>query len=285
MQLRSFGTPAARRLQSAFGYLKRIANGFSQHHCSVMACACSYCALLSVVPLLAVGISLFGFVLGNQLQVVDHAVGTIRNFVPIQPVFLKETLERAVHYRGTAGLLGGIGLVYGAHQTFMVMQPAMNLVWGVRENRKWWRRRVLAVTAAVVTLALLGADVGFTAMAAFELHSGFLSLRLAPISRVAFALLPLLTTTLLFSWLYSEIPSCQVSGEAAFRGAATASVLWELTKIGFAFFVAKYAGFESIYGPLSGLVILVIWVYYSMVILLLGVEVSADFQSRHKELE
>ncbi len=248
-----------------------------------MACACSYCALLSVVPLLAVGIAAFGFVLGNQYQVVNHAVGTIRNFVPIQPVFLKETLERAVHYRGTAGIVGGIGLVYGAHQTFMVMQPAMNLVWGVRETRQWWRRRILAITAAVVTLALLGADVAFTAMAAFELHSGFLSLKLAPVTRMVFAVFPVLTTTLLFSWLYREIPSCKVSAAAAVRGAAAASVGWEITKIAFAFFVAKYAGFESIYGPLSGLVILVVWVYYSMVILLLGVEVSADFQSRHKE--
>ncbi len=271
--------------RALYGFVRRIAHRFSQHHCSVMACACSYCALLSIVPLLAVGIAVFGFLLGNQAQVVDHAVATIRNFVPIQPVFLKETLERAVHYRGAAGIVGGLGLVYGAHQTFMVMQPAMNLVWSVKESRKWWRRRILAVAAAIVTLALLGGDVAFTAIAAYEVQSGLFSVKIAPLTQITFAVLPILTTTLLFSWLYSEIPSCEVTARAAIRGAIAAAVLWELTKLGFAFFVAKYAGFESIYGPLSGLVILVLWVYYSMVILLLGAEVAADYESQHEGIK
>jgi membrane protein len=87
----------------------------------------------------------------------------------------------------------------------------------------------------------------------------------------------MLVTTLLFALLYQYLPARHVPWKAAFLGAGVAALLWQVTKIGFAFYLAYVHSYDRLYGPLAGLVILVIWTYYSMSILLLGAEIAADY--------
>jgi membrane protein len=90
-------------------------------------------------------------------------------------------------------------------------------------------------------------------------------------------------TVLLFATLYRALPNCEVSARATLLGAVVAASLWELTKHLFAWYVIRFPSYDRLYGPLSSLVILLIWIYYSVSILFLGAEMAADYDKKRPQ--
>ena len=89
----------------------------------------------------------------------------------------------------------------------------------------------------------------------------------------------MLVITLLFVLLYQFLPARAVPWRSALTGAIVAALLWELTKIGFSYFLLHANSYNRLYGSLGSLVALVVWAYYSMAILLLGAEIAADHEA------
>src|SRR4051812_47103722 len=63
-------------------FTRRLTDAFSTHQCSLMACACAYCTLLSLVPLLVIGISVLGFVLGGNEKTLREVQVALRGYAP-----------------------------------------------------------------------------------------------------------------------------------------------------------------------------------------------------------
>jgi membrane protein len=250
-----------------------------------MACACAYCATLSLIPLLVVGIAVFGYILGSSASVLDQVLRAAEGFAPKNVAFVngvREILDRILQDRGLIGLFGLLGLLYAAHQTFLAMQPAMNVIWGVPETRHWLRQRLIALAATLYALLLIGADLALTAFFTYleSLRVPLVSDRFGPlVYSLGVGLLPMLLTTLLFALLYQTIPARTVPWKAAFLGAVVAALLWQATKIGFGIFLLHVNSYNRLYGSLGSLVILIVWMYYTMAILLLGAEIAADYEA------
>jgi len=266
--------------QRAVCYVHRLSVAYATHQCTLLACACAYCALLSMIPLLVVGIAAIGFFAGSSQYALNQVVAAVRSYVPINPGFLQDTLLHVLQNRGVLGLFGLIGLLYGAHQTFLALEPAMNIIWSISETRHWLQQRVVALGATFLTLALLGADLGVTYTFAVlqrlnepVIHTRLTSLLIGS----GLTLLPMLFTTALFAMLYRLLPARTIPWRPALTGAGVAALLWELTKYGFGIFLIHIHSYDRLYGSLSSLVILVVWAYYTMAILLLGAEIAADY--------
>ena len=233
---------------------------------------------------MVVGIAALGFFLGSSEEAVDRVSTAINGYVPVDLASIRAILIRILHDRGLIGLLGLTGLLYAAHQRFLSMQPAMNIIWGVPETRHWIRQRLVAVIATIYAIVLLAADLYFSTVFV-ELQS--LRVPLVPGHIIVFTLhvllglLPMMVTTLLFALLYQYIPARHVPWKAALLGAGVAALLWQVTKVGFAIYLAHVHSYDRVYGPLGGLVILVVWTYYSISILLLGAEIAADFAAQN----
>ncbi|HZO88788.1 MAG TPA: YihY/virulence factor BrkB family protein [Chthonomonadaceae bacterium] len=269
-------------LDRAFCYLHRLSDAYATHQCSFMASACAYSAVLSLVPLLVVGVALLGYIIGNSQRALDQVVAAINAYVPVDARFVREILANTIQGRGVIGLVGLLGLLYAAHLSFLAMEPAMNIIWVVPEKRHWLHQRLVALGATLYALVLLGADLGFSALFAYlqTRPEPFFTNRFTSITeRVLVALIPMGLTTLLFALLYRLLPARTVPWRSAFLGASVAALLWQITKIGFTLFLAYVHSYDRLYGSLSGLVILVVWMYYSMVILLLGAEIAADYET------
>jgi len=277
------------RFQRMICYIKRLSDAYGTHQCSLMACACAYCAILSVVPLLVVGVAALGYFLGGSDNALQQVLTASRRYAPVDPAFIKETLLHVLQDRKLIGVFGIVGLIYGAHQTFLAMQPAMNIIWVAPETRHWLRQRFVAVIATFITLILLGADLTATTCIALisQYNSTFLpGLTEARLLRLALNISPMLLTTILFATLYQILPARAVPIRAALVGAAVAALFWQLLKVGFAYSLVYVHTYDRLYGSLSGVVILVVWIYYSMAILLLGAEIAADYEfTRHGRKE
>ncbi len=267
-------------------YLQRLIDAYNTHQCGLMACACAYCALLSLVPILVVGIAALGFFLGGSQRALHQVEGAIRAYVPRDPGMLQavnDILKHILSDRALIGVLGLGGLLYGAHQAFLALQPAMNIIWGVTETRHWVKQRLIAFGLSFYAIALMGVNMAAVGLFAYVSRYSipYVSGPIAThVSGLLIGLLPMLILAILFATLYRVLPSYTVPWRAAFLGAGVAALFWQLTLAGFGVYLSHYHSYDRLYGPLGGLVILVVWAFYSMSILLLGAEIAADFATR-----
>ena len=88
-------------------------------------------------------------------------------------------------------------------------------------------------------------------------------------------LLPLLTLVLIFSLLYTVIPNRKLTFRQVLPGAAFSSIVWALASFAFSFYVDRFANYTRLYGSLGGVVILLVWLYLTSVVLLIGSEINA----------
>jgi membrane protein len=270
----------------AVRYVRRLSDAYATHQCSLMACACAYCAVLSLVPLLIVGVALLGFVFaatnfGDREKALVEAIHVIQSYVPVKFDFLRDQMKTVLETRRVVGIFGLTFLIYGAHQTFLAMQPAMNIIWVVPETRHWFRQRLVALGATFFTLILLPADLAATTLTVRVAdYSGYWinSAVQATLLKGVTGLLPVFVTTILFAVLYQMLPDRHVPWKSAFIGAGVAAFFWQITKFGFGYYILHSKGYAILYGSLSSIVILVVWMYYSMALLLLGAEVAADYE-------
>ena len=262
-------------------YARRLSDAYSTHQCSLMACACAYCAVLSLIPLIIVGVAVLGFVLGSREHALNDTIGAIRAYVPVNFDFLKANLESVLENRRVIGIFGLTFLIYGAHQTFLAMQPPMNMIWVVPETRHWFKQRLIALGATFFTLILLPADIAASVLTVRVADYGghwISNPFLASLFKGITGLPPILITTLLFAVLYRILPDRRVPWKSAFVGAGVAAFVWQLTKLGFVFYLQHSHGYQILYGSLYSIVVLVVWVYYTMALMLLGAEITADHE-------
>ena len=89
---------------------------------------------------------------------------------------------------------------------------------------------------------------------------------------------PLLMTFSAFALIYKVLPNVRVPLRVALVGALFAGVLWEVAKIGFAFYVGHFARTATVYGSLAGVILLQVWINVGAAITILGAEVASEWQ-------
>lgn len=295
------------RFQALMDRLKRIVwinflfevfARFGKDNGGLLAAGLAFFLILAFVPLLLVGLWFLGHLYANRP---DEALNQIQtNLLPqIVPTggASKEVarlmaqagiasadgqhagpaLLRLLRGHGLAGILGLLTAVWAAIQIFINGSSAMNAAWETQEKRNWLVLRLVALGLLVATGVLLvlslfatGYSTRFSAsrfahLVPFEgmLISGLVEIAAVAVSAVMYAL------------IYKFLPSVQVTWKAALVGAAFAAVAWEVAKKLLALYLLRPN--TTLYGDLGNLIVFILWVLYSMTILLMGAEVSVVY--------
>lgn len=263
----------------------RAVQAFGEDRCGHMAAAMSYYALLSLFPLLILLVSVLGiFLRSSSLQ--KDLVDQVLDVLPLSQDKGADQVWQAV--RAVAGLsvpltlVGLLGLAWSASAMFGAIRTSLNVAWGSRSRRSLIRQKLLdlAMVAGVGVFFLL--SIGATALlrATQEASSDLLG----PLSHdsfffwpaVSFAL-PALLSLGAFATLYRFVPSAPVKMGGVWAGAATATVLFELAKNGFSFYLANFGRYDLVYGSLGAVVTFLVGLYLSAAVLLLGAEVASEY--------
>ena len=153
----------------------------------------------------------------------------------------------------------------------------MNAMWEVKESRNWFVVRGVAFllllttgSITVISLLLTGAPSAIEDFQLPVIHHLPISLDLL---QFMCELLALLINALMYVMIYKLLPNAHVSWFSATIGGLSASVLFEIAKELIASYLLRAN--HSVYGDLANLILFVLWIYYSMTILLLGAEVAA----------
>jgi membrane protein len=256
-------------------------SAWNEHDAFTQSAALAFYTLFSLAPVLFVVVSLSGAVFGAE-RVRGEIVGQFQELMGREAgIAIQGVLERAqksVH-GGIGGILGIAALLFGTTAVFMQLQTALNVVWEVKPRRGQVLKTLLtkrllsfAVVLAVgflllVSLALSAALSAFGAYARSQLSAPpalFEALN-AGLSFVIF--------TALFAMIFRILPDVDIPWRDVLLGAVVTSALFSVGK----WLIGLYIGHATIaaaYGAAGSIIVIVLWVYYTALIALLGAEFS-----------
>lgn len=242
------------------------------------ASALAFCTLFSLAPLIIIVVTIVGLVFGEDAAS-GRIAGAISDLVGSKGAAAVELAVR--HSRPKeAGLLPtvlGVGaLIFGATTVFAQMQGALNQFWGVRSRpTRGSIHRFVAVRLMSFGMVLI---IGFLMLTSFVVSLGITGViryahewvRIPPSAVMLIDLAASLgITTLLFGLLFKVLPDVQIRWADVWRGAFITAMLFALGKYLISFYLTHVAP-ASTYGAAGSLVVVLLWVYYSALILFFG---------------
>lgn len=230
----------------------------------------AYVTLLSIVPLVAVGVAIFSAFPGFESTLVTIENFLFTNLVPTSSDVIKEHISA---FAGNANKMTAVGVGFLAAVSLLLIRnvdATLNRIWRIKKKRPMMIS--FAVYWMVLSLGpvLLGASIGVTSYIVSLVS--FADQGIPGFSGFLLKLLPYIISMIGFIMLYTLVPNTRVPFRAAIPGALFAAMLFELTKKGFALYISHFPSYEVIYGALATIPILFVWVYLSWVVVLLGAE-------------
>lgn len=255
-----------------------VVRGFVADGCMLRASALTFTTLLSLVPLLALMFAVLkGFGVQNELEPLllkQLAVGGGSAVTKIVEYINNTNVTRL----GTYGL---IFLVIAVLTLLSNIEKSFNSVWGVNETRPLRRR--FTDYFSVVTIGPLFLVVAISMTSTLKSQHLVLSLLehayVGEILLGLFEVLPFMVMWLVFAGLYLFMPNVKVSPRAALIGGIFGGTLWQISQWGYLNFQVGVARYNAIYGTMAALPILMVWIYLSWMIVLLGLEMTYATQN------
>ena len=273
----------------SYGWLgvgERTYKGFLEHQGNANAAAIAYYTLFSVFPLTLLLISLGSLVLDSE-QAQQAALSVVGHYLPTAVEFVQQNIQRVLQLRRTIGVIGVLGFVWAASGIFGSLSRAINRAWDLEQPRPAWAERALAM--GLVLLAALLFLLSLLSTAAFEVVGRLSTIILSQspvqpdlLMSVGSRVLPYILTALVFSFLYLVLPYARVTWGEVLPGALLAGLAWEVAKIGFTLYLARFATYNLVYGPVATVIVVLLWSYISGVIILLGAESTVQYARRRR---
>jgi membrane protein len=265
-----------KRMAEEIRFLWDALKKFDDDHGFFLSAGITFNLLVCLVPLILLLLAFLGSYLYSDREVLNHIRRYLENLAPsFDPKVMKNILG-IIHNRKIVGILGIGGLIWASTWVFSSLRTALNIVFQVKKDQGILRGK--AVDLFMIFLAGLShlASMGLTSMVTYTQRYQFSSpIDLGPI--LGFFLkyfISFIFTFWMFFLIYKIIPNRKVHYKIALQAALITSILWEVAKQFFGWYVLHLGRFSMVYGSLSTLIIFFLWVYYSSVILILGGEVA-----------
>ncbi len=232
---------------------------------------------MSIFPLLLGVFALLGFLLPNQ-DVRQAVTDTLTQALPGSADSIEGVLDTAVELRGMGGAIGLLLLLWSGSNMFAAISRAVNRAWGIRRERQFiaGKLRDLAMVLGTGVLLLLSLAAVTIVNFVGEMGNAFLNFIVPFGARFISFLLALLV----FLVIYKYVPNTRTIWRWTWPGALLAAVLFQAATYAFIFYLTNFADFQSVYGPLGSVIVLLLWIYISSMILILGAEVNSEL---HRE--
>jgi len=267
------------------GRLRRFGRGFwrrvTGHELMLRAAAIAFYAVLGSIPLLLLGVSVLGYFLGSSQQAVNEVMGVARRAIPRATGPEVEAFIRSlIESRHITGVLGIGSLLWIAMGVFDILTFSLTALTGGRDGRSYVRRKLVALLVMGVFgfLFVLSLMASWTFGAWDEIQE-LLGVRVTLPAFLAHPDLPRYVTSgymvLLLALVYRVAPVRTIRWRAILGGALTAGVLWHLVRLAFNWYLMNLSRYNLVYGILAGFAGMILWIFYTAIVILLGI-VFAD---------
>jgi membrane protein len=277
--------------QNLWNVARETVANWSQHDASTHSAAIAYFSLFSLAPLLILIVAVAGWAFGAAA-----AQGEIQRelgrFIGTDAAAAVQSLVAASARPQTGRIAAWISvatLLVTATGVLIQLQDTLNTVWEVTPKpgfflKRLLRKRLLCFGLILGAGALLLFSLAASAGLAFLQHilEARFEIGLSKLVGGADVVLSWLLMALLLAMVYRLLPDVEIGWREVAWGSAVTSVLFTLGKYAIGFYLQR-TGVTSTYGAAGSLVLVLVWIYYSSLIFLLGAEFTRVHSRRYRE--
>ncbi len=274
--------------------LRRALRNFEQHNGELSTCAMAFFLLISFIPVSLVIISALSFWYLSEDIAAKIYLSQIKNLLPsIQMDKLISSIDRIVYQKRYLAFVWIPFLFWWGSLVFDIVERALEFAFRIGQARKYWKAKIrhfviiVGISLSVVFLTLFS---NLIAIVKNELifdfiernfkDVSFLGARIESIIETPFfvsSMFTLAVNTLLIFLLYKFVPPKKLDNRSMFKGALFAALSYEIIKLLFSYYITEINDYTSIFGSLSAIVILMIWIWYTCFLFVFGAEMAWVF--------
>jgi membrane protein len=267
--------------------LKRVWHNILATDVFGLAAQTAYFFFFSLFPLLLFTAPLLSLV-GDKQQTVGVIMRALARSVPPDAFLLIQNVVNDVVFGQNApGVLslGAILTIWAGSNVFSALTDALNHAFAISETRPWWTRTLIcwlfvigaAIVGAVATIVLLDGEQ------IVHWIAGLVGLDAT--TRIVWTVLQVpiaIGFVVLLAWAaYYILPDLRLSAREALSGALVAVAAWVVVTIAFRLYVQHFGDYNKTYGTIGAVVVLLTWMYLTMLAVLVGGVLAAELHSRH----
>ena len=270
-----------RKNSRAVKIIKEFSERIMGDHVGAYAAQSAFFILLSFIP--------FMMLLLNIIQytpLTEEAVSSaVMSIIPEDFHGVVKTIIMEIYRRSSAILpVSAIIALWSAGKAITSLTYGLNTVYHVKETRNYFVNRLRSmlftlffIGAFRVTLALMvfGRSIQQALTEYFPAVAEFTGMLLS--LRTVITMAALMFT---FVLMYRFVPNRKVSFESQIPGALVTTISWQILSVGFSFYLEYFPGVTRMYGNLTTMILLMLWVYFCMYLVLVGAEINDWFERR-----
>ncbi len=260
---------------------------WSKDSAHVLGAALAFYTLFSLAPLLIIITAVVGYFVGQE-AVQANLLIRLTEFVGQENAHNIMAVIQNTYRPGSGRFATAVAILlmlFGSSTVFLMLKNALNQMWGITRSKTGFlalvldRLRSFVVVMAVGLLLLISIVIKSLLAAFYETISRYLDVPgfILDLSDYGFSLVLI---SLLFAILYKVLPDTRVSWGYAARGAIVSALLFSIGNV----FVGLYLTRQTVasaYGAAGSLVVILLWVYYSSLIIFLGAEFTQVYTRRY----
>lgn len=274
-------------VMTLMGFTKELITRIKKVDVTGLASQLAFFFLFSLFPLLIFVFTLLPYLNLDQSEIFI----LIREFAPESVASLIEDTVGEILTKRNGGLLsiGAIATVWSASKGMNALTKALNLSYFKEETRSFFIARgmsmvftimLIAVLIVALVLPVFGQQIGIFIFSYLGLEEGFLMLW----NSFRWIVPPVLIFSV-FSLIYWLVPNVKIQLSSVLVGAAFATVGWIITSLGFSFYVGSYGNYSNTYGSIGAIIVLMMWLYLSAIVLMLGGQINAVMRERRQAIQ
>lgn len=267
------------------GFLKRL----NADHVGPSAAQAAYFILLSFIPFVMLLVTMVQYIppIRDEKIITDMLVQIMPDTGEFRSFLLGVISE--VYRKGTAMVPVTVILtLWSAGKGVQALTNGVNAIYHVTETRTYLFRRI---RSTIYTFFFISAVIGTLILLVFGNSIQRLLSRYIPVlGRITEYILGMRTiislcTLMIIFWvIYKFLPNRKTSWKAQFPGAVISAVAWSLFSLGFSIYIDVFDGMSNMYGSLTTMILILLWVYFCMYIILIGAEINAYFEEKFRRL-
>ena len=272
--------PAPPALRATGELVARVAFNFSRNDGLHMASGLAFYTLFSMFPLVLGTVAAAGFFVSSE-EAQRGLFEFLMREIPGASQIVQDNVKDVVQSRGALGVASAVVFFLAGRAVFTALRRVVNRAWGVPVPHHFLVQQLREGIMAFVAGLVLVSSVLLSAFGQVIAQGpGLLGVQVDFILWVwatLFALVPLSLSTIVFLLIFRFVPAAGARWSHVVPVAVLTGVVFEAAKVIFVWFLDNFASFDRIYGGVSTIIVLLLWIYVTSLILVIGVETASEY--------
>ena len=266
--------------------LVNVVERFGEDNMLTYAAALSYQLFLSLFPFLIFFVALLGAL--DIPGFFDWLLDQARAVLPVQATeIVEQALEQIRSQAQTFLSLAIIVALWSASAAVRMTMQALDVAYDVEEGRPWWKTYPLSILYTILLTVLLIVAVALMLIGPELVEWLAQQIGLSSLFVTLWGWLHIPAAVLLLvvglALVYYFFPNIDYPFRFILPGAVLAVILWLVASFGFSFYVNNFSSYSAIYGSMAAIIVVLLYLYISACVLLLGAEVNAEIYYQFAE--